>query len=91
MMKEIEMPKDIAKHLEQYKRSQLTQAEYCRSNKLSYHKFGYWRRKNNKSSEIPLVPVKLETVERTTSALCTLTFNHGVCLEVYDVPGLSHD
>lgn len=88
-MKVTGIPKELAKHLEQYKRSQLTQAEYCRNNKLGYHQFGYWRRKANKNPQGPLIPIQLATVERASDVLCSLTFSRGIRLEIYDVQALS--
>lgn len=88
-MKIIGTTEDLIKHLEQHRKSRLTQAEYCRNNNLSYHQFGYWRRKENKTLEIPLVPVKLADGEHTVNVLCVLKFSRGACLEIYDAKVLS--
>jgi hypothetical protein len=38
-------------HIESWKQSSLTQAEYCRRNFLPIKSFGYWKRRNSRSSK----------------------------------------
>ncbi len=37
-------------HIESWRQSGLSQAEYCRRNSLPIKSFGYWKRRNSKSS-----------------------------------------
>lgn len=43
-------------------RSGLSRPEYCRRQQISYHAFGYWRRKLSKSTgnNVTLVPITLQ-------------------------------
>jgi hypothetical protein len=50
------------KHLNNWKGTGLSQAEYCRRNDLNRHRFGYWKRKLLKEGcqvEFAVLPVSL--------------------------------
>ncbi|WP_035240539.1 IS66 family insertion sequence element accessory protein TnpA, partial [Desulfobacter vibrioformis] len=49
-------------HLNNWKNSGLSQAEYCRQNDLTRHRFGYWKRKLFKKEEkmnFALLPINI--------------------------------
>jgi hypothetical protein len=47
-------------HIEAWKKSGLSQVDYCRENNLSRHRFTYWKCKGDKESEflrfVPVLP-----------------------------------
>lgn len=49
-------------HFAAQAKSGLSRPEYCRRQQISYHAFGYWRRKLSKSAgnNISLVPITLQ-------------------------------
>ncbi len=49
-------------HVNAWKKSNLSQAEYCRQNDLIRHRFGYWKRKlinEEEPAEFVMLPVNL--------------------------------
>ena len=61
-------PSEWKKHVALWLESGLSQAEFCRQMNLSYHSFGYWKRKLDPPSEYDfgytsqvVVPVPLES------------------------------
>ena len=91
-MKASETKKTFENHLESYRTSKLSKAEYCRVHKLRYHQFNYWFKKRPKSTAI-LVPVQIkpsihqgaEYVDQAPRVLCTLDFGRTSCLKIYDI------
>jgi hypothetical protein len=78
-------------HIEQYKASGSARADYCRLNKLNYHRFGYWLHKN-KGTQLKesLVAVKLAAEPLSSQVLlCTLNLRCGHMLQIYEKSVLS--
>jgi hypothetical protein len=46
-------------HIEDWRSSDLTRADYCRQRDLSYHRFIYWKRKFQPSSNPAFIELKL--------------------------------
>jgi len=72
-------------HIEAWQSSGQTQQDYCKSNELSYHRFGYWRRKfRQRSQEIQsrkvsgFIPVTHSALPQ--SAGLSLAFPSGLVL-----------
>lgn len=95
-MKISEAKKIFERHVELYKTSKLSKAEYCRLNKLCYHRFNYWLRKTPKLEAV-LVPVQIkpsvkngmEYAEQIPRILCTLDFGRNGCLKIYDIQAMA--
>ena len=95
-MKASETEKNFERHLELFRISKLSKAEYCRTNKLSYHRFSYWLRKRPKSAAV-LVPVQIkssiqrnaEHTEQFPTVLCALDFGRNGCLKIYDIQAMA--
>jgi len=95
-VKILETEKNFEKHLELFRNSKLSKAEYCRDNKLSYHRFSYWLRKRPKSAAV-LVPVQIKSSiqhnanseEQLPKVLCTVDFGRNGCLKVYDIQAVA--
>lgn len=51
-------------HIEQWKRSGLSQIEYCRKQKINKHALGYWIRKKINTATLGFVqlPIKVATI-----------------------------
>jgi hypothetical protein len=75
--------------VEKLKASGLSRTQYCRTNSINYHRFGYWLKKLPSVSS-KLVPVKLQPPEATSpnSTLCTLELR-GYILKIHDLSALS--
>jgi len=50
------------RHIEEWRSSALTGADYCRHHTLSYHRFVYWNRKFSKDSNPAFIELKLPAV-----------------------------
>lgn len=75
--------------LQQLKASGSSRSRYCRENGVNYDRFGYWlKRLSPTPSEF--IPVKLQTLEETTShtTLCTIELR-GNILKIHDLSALS--
>lgn len=72
------------------KESGLSKSQYCRANKLSYVRYGYWLRKWS-SQPSHLLPVKLNLKESYSSSgtLCTLNLPNGLSLKIHDLQVLT--
>lgn len=79
-------------HFNTWKESGLSQAEYCRQNGLSRHRFGYWKRKLSKTEnqvEFVLLPANLPeqgspcSLGETSSSL-HLTVDSRLSLEIQE-------
>ena len=68
-------------HIEKWKASGLSQAEYCRKNNLRSRGFGYWKRKLEKQNlpELVEVPVSL-----STAGVLKLNIGHQFQIEIPD-------
>ena len=68
-------------HIEKWKASGLSQAEYCRKNDLRSRAFGYWKRKLEKQNlpELVEVPVSLGT-----AGVLKLNIGHQFQIEIPD-------
>lgn len=53
-------PQVWLKHIEAWKQSELTQAQYCRMHSISTKSFYYWKRKANRT-ETPIPTTKVTT------------------------------
>ena len=53
-------------HLFAQAKSGLSRSEYCRRQEISYHAFGYWRRKLSKTggNNVALVPITIQAEPR---------------------------
>jgi hypothetical protein len=53
-------------HLAAQAKSGLSRSEYCRRQEISYHAFGYWRRKLSKTgfNSVALVPITIQPEPR---------------------------
>lgn len=79
-------------HFNTWKRSGLSQAEYCRQNDLNRHRFGYWKRKLSKTEnqvEFVMLPANLpeQGVPCTQSEMSSslhLTVDSRLSLEIQD-------
>ena len=70
---------------ESQKKSQLSQAEYCRRVGHTENQFSYWRRKlEGKSIAQKLIPVTMTNPAVRNSSYCTIEYPHGVKLRVED-------
>ena len=51
-------------HLAAQAKSGLSRSEYCRRQEISYHAFGYWRRKLSKTggNNVALVPITIQAM-----------------------------
>ena len=51
-------------HLAAQAKSGLSRSEYCRRQEISYHAFGYWRRKLGKTggNNVALVPITIQAM-----------------------------
>ena len=62
-------------HVESWRKSNLSQAEYCRRNALPVKSFGYWKKRHSRSSAEPLrffplvVPTPLRIQESSSLQL----------------------
>ena len=55
-------------HINSWKRSQLSKAEYCRKNQISYHTFNYWKKRLEKPTPpSPITLVKIEEPKEVIS------------------------
>ncbi len=59
-------PKKWQAHFAAQARSGLSRSEYCRRQEISYHAFGYWRRKLSKTgfNSVALVPITIQPEPR---------------------------
>jgi hypothetical protein len=69
--------------------SKLSQADYCRINKINFNAFYYWYKKIRKKSIPSLIPIKInsenkEPVESSNKIVSTLSFKNGNALHIYD-------
>ena len=95
-MQVLETKESFERHVELYKASKLSKAEYCKANNLRYHQFNYWVRKRAKRSTA-LVPVKLKPsaqhdsqyLGKSTKVLCILEFGRNGCLKIYDIEAMA--
>ncbi len=95
-MKVSKIEKNFEGHLELFRTSKLSKAEYCRTNKLSYHRFSYWVKKRLKSAAV-LVPVQIKSsiqhnadyAGQLSKVLCTLDFGRNGCLKIYDMQAMA--
>ena len=56
-------------HINSWKRSQLSKAEYCRKNQISYHTFNYWKKRLEKPTPpSPITLVKLDETKNLTTS-----------------------
>jgi len=71
--------------IESQKKSQLSQAEYCRRVGLTENRFSYWRRKlqDNQLAQ-KLIPITMTNPPARNSSYCTIEYPHGVKLRVED-------
>ena len=81
-------------HVELQKISDLSRADYCRQNNLSYHNFAYWLKKwppyeRQESSRLIAIKIKSDPEIQTQETLCTLTLNNGRCLKIHDLQSLA--
>jgi len=67
-------------HIKAYDNSGLSMAEYCRRQGLSYHAFRYWKKKQENSPSVPVVP--FVEIGRIKPQSCTTKF----CLKI-NLPG----
>ena len=69
-------------HIEGWQSSGLPQREYCRHQHLSYHQFGYWKKRFfSTETGVSFVPLKLEDLLDTPAqpehaSLCLVINNH---------------
>ena len=77
----IENKKGWQHHIEKWKASGLSQAEYCRKNDLRSRGFGYWKRKLEKQNlpELVEVPVSLGV-----AGVLKLNIGHQFQIEIPD-------
>jgi hypothetical protein len=52
-----------ANHIESWKESGKSQAQYCRENELSPKLFYYWKRKQKREAGVRLVPVGMHPIQ----------------------------
>ena len=72
------------------KKSQLSQAEYCRRVGLTENRFSYWRRKLQANQLAQkLIPITMTNTTVRSSSYCTIEYPHGVKLRVEDKELLS--
>ena len=59
-------------HLDSWRHSKLSQAEYCRRKSLSIKNFGYWKRKQSKSEpkSVTFFPLVLQTPKQPLESPC---------------------
>jgi hypothetical protein len=59
-------PKKWQAHLAAQAKSGLSRREYCRRQQISYHAFGYWRRKLSKTgfNSVALIPITIQPEPR---------------------------
>jgi len=72
-----------------WRRSGLSQAQFCRDHNLRVRNFGYWKRKFSRSSSVArFVPLRVKSSPSPSSSL-GLVLDSGLRIEVRD--GFSHD
>lgn len=49
----------MSAHISSWQKSGLSQAEYCRRNRITEQSFGYWLRKLRKQPSVELVPLNI--------------------------------
>jgi len=81
--------------IDEYRKTKLSRRAYCRERHLNYHHFLYRYRKlvlSQKKERLKAIPIQVNTVSaigKRASGLCTLEFNGGQQLTVYDQTVLS--
>jgi len=77
-----------AAHIKAYDNSGLTVAEYCRRHGLSYHAFRYWKKKQEKSPSVPVVPFvevgRIQPKSNTTRFCLKINVPGGYSIDVSD-------
>ena len=76
-------------HVEAWKQSGTSQAEYCRRHDLSIKVFGYWKRKmcRKPAAGLTFVPVSVKTSQATVvkpTATLKLIIRGSSCIEIGD-------
>ena len=76
-------------HVEAWKQSGTSQAEYCRHHDLNIKLFGYWKRKlcRKPAAGLTFVPVAVKTSQATVvkpKATLRLIIRGGSCIEIGD-------
>ncbi len=74
-------------HLDSWKETGLTQAEYCRQHNLKHHQLVYWKKRFLKTeTDVSFVPLKLEDLldrsARQEPASLTLVINNQFKIEI---------
>lgn len=73
-------------HIEAWKQTNQTQADYCREKELSPHQFSYWKRKQNKHTAIKrkassgFSVVQCETVTHSSYQPLSVTLPDGTTI-----------
>jgi len=72
-------------HINAAKKSDLSQSEYCRKNKLRPNRFWYWRKRIEKSSEkeISFLPLNIPLIDRVAQ-VTSITTPNGYRIELAD-------
>jgi len=76
-----------------WRRSGLSQAQFCRDHNLKVRDFGYWKRKfSQSSSAVSFVPLRVKSSPSPSSSL-GLVLDSGLCIEVREgfSPGTLRD
>lgn len=87
-------PQRWFEHIDAWKQTNQTQADYCREKELSPHQFSYWKRKQNKSVTAPrkvktgFAIAQIESVAVPTSQPFSVTLPDGTTVNGIDASNL---
>jgi hypothetical protein len=75
-------------HIEQWQKSGLSQAAYCRRNQIKAHRFYYWRRRVSTSQDkISFLPVALSSSLAQNHSTIRIHAPNGFIIEIEDGGG----
>lgn len=84
-----------SKHITCRNQGNLSKAAYCRKHNLIIHQYYYWEQKfKNNCAQTEFLPIQIvsEAITKSVSMeklLCSLNFNNGNELKIYDQAALS--